>query len=49
MQIDKYKHRENRMINSEFGGRTTGLQTLSLHYFSLTGNTWYNTTSRVGH
>jgi len=27
MQIDKNK--QTRMINSEFGGRTTGLQTLS--------------------
>jgi len=38
MQIGKNRH--NRAINGEFGGRTTALQTLSSHYFSLTRNTW---------
>jgi len=36
-------------LNSDVGGKTAGLQTLSYHYCSLTHNTWYNTTSRVGH
>jgi len=47
MQIDKHRH--NRTIGGEFGSRTTGLQTLSQHCCSLTGNTWYNTTFRLGH
>jgi len=34
MQIGKNRH--NRTINSEFGGGTTGLQTLSQHCCSLT-------------
>jgi len=37
MQIDKNRH--NRTINCEDGGRTTGLQTLSSHYCSLTRTT----------
>jgi len=47
MQIDENRH--NRTINYEFGGRTIGLQTFSLHYYALTRNTWCNTTSRTGH
>jgi len=48
MQIDENRH--NRTIDSEFGGRTTGLQTLSGHNCPLTRDTRYkNTTSTVWH
>ena len=47
-QIDKNRH--NRTFCSGVGGRkTTGSQTLSQNYCSLTRNTWYNTTSGAAH